>query len=275
MSSIACPRCGASNVATARYCLSCGNPLVAGAPQITPPVVNAPQAQPYPYGSAAGYWEHQQASRIDHTKTGLLLLIIGLALSWIPLIGAVGGLVALIGALLVILGRGAFGREHSRNAILALIVFFVGVGVTIVGFVLLFFLAFSLRAGPSSIVQPFAWFGIVSIVGGAVTGISEVLLTYALQLSTGRVLLWTAYAASIAISIVNLVFILPIFNGTGGFLFPAIFVTAFLGIIPAMLYAVAYYLARQRIVHREIPSPITPQPYMAPSGGMPPTSGGG
>jgi len=184
----------------------------------------------------------------------------------------VGALVALIGALLVILGREAFGREHSRNAILALIVFFVGVGVTIVGFVLLFFLAFSLRAGPSSIVQPFAWFGIVSIVGGAVTGISEVLLTYALQLSTGRVLLWTAYTASIAISIVNLVFILPISNGTGGFLFPAIFVTAFLGIIPAMLYAVAYYLARQRIVHREIPSPIPP-PFTTPSFGSPPTTG--
>jgi hypothetical protein len=46
--------------------------------------------------------------------------------------------------------------------------------------------------------------------------------------------------------------------------------SSFLGIIPALLYAVAYYLARQRIVHREIPSPITPQPYMAPSGGMPP-----
>jgi hypothetical protein len=187
----------------------------------------------------------------------------------------VGGLLALIGALLVILGREAFGREHSRNAILALIVFFVGVGVTIVGSVFLFFLAFSFRAGPSSIVQPFAWFGVVSIIGGAVTGISEVLLTYALQLSTGRVLLWTAYAASIAISIVNLVFILPIFNGTGGFLFPAIFLTAFLGIIPAMLYAVAYYLARQRRGHREIPSPITPHPYTASSGGMPPTSGGG
>ena len=195
-----------------------------------------------------------------------------MAFSWIPLIGAVGGLVALIGALLVILGREAFGREHSRNAILALIVFFVGVGVTIAGAVLLFFLTISSRAGPSSIVQPFAWFGVVSIIGGAVTGLSEVLLTYALQLSTGRVLLWTAYAASVAISIVNLVFILPIFNGTGGFLFPAIFVTAFLGVIPAMLYAVAYYLARQRIVHREIPSPIPP-PFTPPSFGSPPTTG--
>lgn len=205
-------------------------------------------------------------------------MIIGLGFSWIPFIGAIGGLLALIGALLVIIGREAFGREHSRNAILALIVFFIGIGVTIVGSVALFFAEFSYRAGPGIIGQPsFAWIGVVTIIGGGVTGLSEVLLTYALQQITGRILLWTAYAASIAISIVNLLVILPLFGGTGvGFpVFPAIFLTSFLGIVPALLYAVAYYLARQRIVHREIPSPITPQPSMSQFGGIPPASGGG
>ena len=264
-------------MATARYCLTCGTPLVATATPITPPVFSGPQPPPYPYyGSAAAYWEYHRAGKIDNTKTGLLLLIIGLALSWIPFIGAIGGLVALIGALLVILGREAFGREHARNVILALILFFAGIGVTIAGFFALFFSSIYYQTGPGSIVQPsFAWLGVFGIIGGAVTGISEVLLTYALQLSTGRILLWTAYAASIAISIVNLLFILPIFSGTGLFVFPAIFLTAFLGIIPAMLYAAAYYLARERIVHREIPWPITPQPPLAPLGGMPPNSGGG
>jgi hypothetical protein len=237
-----------------------------------------PQPPPYPYGSTAGYWEHHRAGKIDNTKTGLLLLIIGLALSWIPLIGAIGGLLALIGALLVILGREAFGREHARNAILALVFFFVGIGVTVVGALALFFAAFSYRAGPSSIVQPtFAWLGVITIIGGGVTGISEVLLTYALQPSSGRILLWTAYATSIAISIVNFLFILPFFGGNGvvfPFVFSAIFLTSLLGIIPALLYATAYYLARQRIVRREIPSPLTP-PFMPPPGGMPPTSGGG
>jgi hypothetical protein len=246
--------------------MTCGAPLVAGAPPITPPIASVPQLPQYPYGSPAAYWDYHRAGKIDNTKTGLLLLIIGLAL-----IGAIGALLALIGALLVILGREAFGREHALNVILALIVFFVGLGVTIVGSVALFFAAFSYRAGPGSIVQPsFAWIGIASIIGGAVTGISELLLTYALQLSTGRILLWTAYAASIAVSIVNFLFITPLFGGSGGLLFPTILLSSFLGIIPALLYAVAYYLARQRIVHREIPSPITPQPYMAPSGGMPP-----
>jgi hypothetical protein len=258
--------------------LTCGTPLVAGAPPITPPVFSLPQPPPYPYGSAAGYWEHHLAGKIDNTKTGLLLLIIGLALSWIPIIGAIGGLVALIGALLVILGREAFGREHARNTILALVVFFVGIGVIVAGAFALFFAAFSYRAGPSGIVQPtFAWLGVITIIGGGVTGISEVLLTYALQQSSGRILLWTAYATSIAISIVNFLFIVPFFNGTGAVfpvVFPAIFLTSLLGIIPALLYAAAYYLARQRIVRREIPSPLTP-PFMPPPGGIPPTSGGG
>ncbi len=265
-------------MATARYCLTCGTPLVAGAPPIKPPVFSVPQPPPYPYGSGAGYWEYHRAHKIDNTKTGLLLLIIGLALSWIPLIGAIGGLVALIGALLVILGREAFGREHARNTILALVFFFVGIGVTVAGALALFFAAFSYRTGPSSIGQPtFAWLGVITIIGGGVTGISEVLLTYALQPSSGRILLWTAYATSIAISIVNFLFILPFFGGNGvvfPFVFSAIFLTIFLGIIPALLYAAAYYLARQRIVHREIPSPLTP-PFMPPSGGIPPTSGGG
>src|SRR5207245_10769581 len=120
-----------------------------------PPVFSVPQPPPYPYyGSAAGYWEHHLAGKIDNTKTGLLLLIIGLAISWIPFIGAIGGLVALIGALLVILGREAFGREHDRNAILALIVFFVVIGVTIVGFVVVLFVACSYRAGHGTLVQP-------------------------------------------------------------------------------------------------------------------------
>jgi hypothetical protein len=258
--------------------MSCGIPLVAGAPPTMPPVFSVPQPPPSPYyGSAAGYWEYKQKGKIDNTKTGLLLLIIGLALSWIPFIGLIGGLIALIGALLVILGREAFGREHARNTILALIVFFVGIGVTIVGFIVLFFAAFSYRTGPSTLVQPsFAWLGVLSIIGGGVTGFSEVLLTYALQPSSGRILLWTAYAASIAISIVNFLFTLPLFGGNGVVfpLFSAFFLTAFLGIIPALLYAAAYYLARQRIVHREIPLPITSQ-FMPPSGGIPPTSGGG
>src|SRR2546422_3394852 len=136
-----------------------------------PPVFSMPQQPPYPYyGSAAGYWEHHLAGKIDNTKTGLLLLVIGLAISWIPFIGAIGGLVALIGALLVILGREPFGREHARNTILALVFFFVGIGATAAGALALFFAALSYRTAPSSLVQPtFEWLGVITIIAVEVT----------------------------------------------------------------------------------------------------------
>jgi hypothetical protein len=237
-----------------------------------PPVYGMPQPAPYPYyGYPAGYWEYQRIGRVDNTKTGLLLMIIGLSISWIPFIGGIGGLVAIIGGLLVIIARDAFGREHARNAILALILFFAGIGVVIAGFFSLFLGSLYYTGNPSSVAA--ASLGILTIIGGGVTGLSEVLITYALQLKTGRILLWTAYAASITISTVN--FLLILSSGTGFLLFPTILLTAFLGVIPAVLYAVAYYLARERIVRREIPPPFTQQPPMPAYSGPPPAAGPG
>ncbi len=104
-------------------------------------------------------------------------------------------------------------------------------------------------------------FGIVFLIGGAIFGLSEVLLTYSLQRSTGHTLLWIAYGISIALGMVNL-FILPfgsggfwtLYFGTGILLF-----IGFLAAIPAALYGTAFYLARERIVRHEIPPPMTQQ----------------
>src|SRR5437773_6309714 len=90
---------------------------------------------------------------------------------------------------------------------------------------------------------------------------SQVLLTYALQKRNGRILLWSGYATSIALNIVNTLIIYPLFVGGRPFFFETglFFLPAFLGAIPALLYAVAYYLARDRMVRREIPSPMMQQ----------------
>jgi hypothetical protein len=51
-----------------------------------------------------------------------------------------------------------------------------------------------------------------------------------------------------------------LYFGTGVSLF-----TGFLAAIPAALYGTAFYLARERIVRHEIPSPMTqPQPGKPP-----------
>src|SRR5213080_2086855 len=47
-------------------------------------------------------------------------------------------------------------------------------------------------------------FGIVFLIGGAIFGLSEVLLTYSLQSSNRHMLLWTAYGISIFLGLVNI-----------------------------------------------------------------------
>jgi len=156
-----------------------------------------------------------------------------------------------------LVGREPFGADHVRNATLALIFFVVGIAVTIFGF--FYALAYGISSGLG--VSVVGLFGIVFVIGGAIFGLAEVLLTYSLQRSNGHMLLWTAYGISIFLGLVNL-FVLPfgsggfwtLYFGTGVLLF-----TGFLAAIPAALYGTAFYLARERIVRHEIPPPMKQQ----------------
>src|SRR6266566_5674201 len=136
LSGIACPKCGTNNPATARYCSMCGNLLapVPPAQTVTPslmpsvPVTTAPSAY---YGYVASYYETARATAIDRIKNGLMLLVIGLVISWIPTVGAVGVFLELSGAILVILGRHTFGPDHARNVLLSIIIFVIAVAVVV------------------------------------------------------------------------------------------------------------------------------------------------
>src|SRR2546426_8764193 len=93
-------------------------------------------AAPGPYGGAMpglpSAWDAERRKQIDRTKTGLLLLLIGGLISWIPFIGVLGGVLLLIRAILVIIGRKAFGSTHARNVLLAIVLFFVGVIIGVI-----------------------------------------------------------------------------------------------------------------------------------------------
>src|SRR2546421_692982 len=130
MSVLTCPRCGASNTPPARFCSTCGNPLLTvSAPTLPPVGYSPPPAQQYyPYQYPANYWEVVRANKINNTQTGLLLLVIGVLIAWIPFAGFVGGIVGFIGGILVLVGREPFGSDHVRNTTLALIFFVVGIG---------------------------------------------------------------------------------------------------------------------------------------------------
>src|SRR6266568_3753243 len=95
MSVITCPRCGASNTPPARFCSTCGTSLVTLPTPTLPPVGYAPPPaqQYYPYQYPANSWEVARTNKINNTLTGLLLLVIGVLIAWIPFAGFIGGII--------------------------------------------------------------------------------------------------------------------------------------------------------------------------------------
>ncbi len=244
----------------------------------------------YAYG---GPWDYERTKQIDRTRTGILLLLIGSLLSWIPYVGGIGSLILFVGAILVILGRKAFGPTHARNVVISIVLFCVGILVAIVVIFIAVFAAIAATigsGGPSDIAAlssalTAALFGGIAIA--VIVGIADVLFTYALQNQTGRILLWAAYGANVALSLAVFLIISPLVS--------SILTTAdydrvaaqqatlgLLSVIPAVIFAAADYLAWNRINRKEIPTPIpapampmaSPPPWNPPSPpASPPPSG--
>jgi len=191
----------------------------------------------------------------------LLLIAIGFFLSWIPLIGVIGGLLELIGAIMVILGRKAFGPKHARNVFWSIIIFVVGVVAVIITLIIaIFFTALSFASGPPPPGGTSLFGGTyiaVGLVEAAVIGFVYVLFTYELQQRNGRLLLWCGYIAYIAAQIINYVITISA-NGSLASLLDDLLIEALISMVPVVLFGVAYILARQRIARGEIPSPMQP-----------------
>lgn len=207
-------------------------------------------------------------------------MLIGTLLSWIPIISFVGFLLIFVGVILVILGRKAFGPAHSRNVVLSIVLFIVGIVVVIAVAVYVAVSSISGVIGPGGTVNITPAFlasvasaGLVGgILSAIIIGIAELLFTYGLQAQTGRVILWAAYGANIALSIALFVILSPLY---GAVVTSADYDTvlgtqqayALLSVIPSLLFAAADYLAWSRINRREIPAPA-PAPAAYPP--MPP-----
>lgn len=252
----------------------------------------APQAYPYagppgysPYAPYARAVDYERARQIDRTKTGTLLLLIGTLLSWIPIISFIGFLLIFVGVILVILGRKAFGSAHSRNVVLSIVLFIVGVLVVIGVAVYAAVSNLTGIVGPGGTVNITPAFLasvanaalLAGIVSAVIIGIAELLFTYGLQAQTGRILLWAAYGANIALSVALYFIVSPLYSAVVtqadyDSVTAAQQTYALLSVVPAMLFAAADYLAWSRINRREIPAPaLAPSafPPMAPPGNPP------
>jgi len=108
---------------------------------------------------------------------------------------------------------------------------------------------------PGGPLVPASFFGgflVAVLIGIAIFGIAEVLFTYALQTSSGRILLGCGYASTISTSSLTFFVLNNVPN------------VSVISIIPALLYGYAYYLARERIVHGEMPAPSAPPQVQLP-----------
>jgi hypothetical protein len=263
-------------------------PQAPAAPFTSPSTLFQPVPQ---YNYAAAIAAQDRERQIDRTKTGLLLLIIGTLISPIPYIQIIGGILDIIGAILVIVGRNAFGTLHARNTIWSIVIYVIGLAVLFAGAIAFgFAVASATLAGigggtvnstaiGQSLSSAFNLLLILAAVGGAISGIAEVLFTYGLQNQVGKILLWTGYAAAVAVSIIEFVIISPLIQNAVSQSFTRstfdptalndlqsqLRTLGLLSFIPAIIWASAFYLAWSRINTRQIPfSSQQPSPIIGP-----------
>lgn len=277
---VECSQCKAVSRAGAGFCHRCGAslanappapptpmPSVASFPPLTPgvPAVTVPPMPP-----PASY---EFRKDIDRTRTGALLLAVGALLSWIPVIGLVGGLLTLIGAILVILGRAAFGDKHARNVGIAILLFVIGLvgGLVLAGGVLSA-VAQAATLPPdqlqAAVMSAFNTLLVGAILLGVITGPATVFFLWELLDPTGKILILISYLAGIAIAC----FVYVVIIGQVGAALSAAFATSppdvtpivaldnqinglkLLDAIPSLLTAAAAGLAWSRIDSGKIPT---------------------
>ena len=235
--------------------------------------------------------ESKRRREVNHTKTGLLLLIIGsivtLGIFSTFLIGPIGfvfiigSFLNLVGVISIILGRHGFGPKHSRNMILSIILYAVAIVagiITNIAFITSIFPAYLNRAQVSSaitanaVADAYMILFIGTLVYSSISGLAQVFLIYALQQLKGRIFLWTAYVAQVTTGILTTLTTLSgLANAAGQAVAAGRFNSApvdslqtqssilrLAGLIPIVLLDIgAFYLAWSRIKRGEIPESIT------------------
>ena len=276
-----CPHCGAPVEPSYRFCRSCGRNLSEPVGPVAAPAAGAsvgafglttPAAQPLPGPPVPGTWQHSFVLNQDRdrTITGLTLLFIGFLLIWIPYVGDIGGLLALIGVILLVLGRAAFGEAHERYVVLGGVLYLGAlILVAITGAVFAVTLisqasaaqsANNLSALSSEFTNDFVTFFVIVAVLGPIGAIGEVVMVYGLADRFSRILLWSGFAAGLVVSATVATVLFPQITGAvssavSGATFNSAPLTqlqttsTLLGMLqaaPSLLFAWAYYRCRAR-----------------------------
>jgi len=277
-----CSKCGYANRSDAKFCGGCASSL-SNPPSIWPyrdsrqMASSGTGSRPFqrPWWNSSPV-QNKDLTSIGRTETGILLLAISLLLGPIPYLMYVGYLLGIIGSVLVILGRKAFGQFHSNLVKLSVGIWVLGIIVSIlVGFSWGYDVAtgISTYSSPASeqafLISAFNDLIVGVFVSAAIIGIATVLITYALQTRVGRVLLITGYVLGLAIGVSILSMITSQVNAAVSQAlsmqdFSALTnlqaqsqLLGLVSLIPATVSAFALYLAYSRVRSGEIPSSTT------------------
>ena len=158
----------------------------------------------------------------NKTKTGLLLLIIGIILGIISnsiffidsniaigvsALGAIGSLLIFIGIILMILGRKEYNERHRKFVVISLGLFILSIVLSSIIFVVGFLIAI-VEEDTAPIGNAMYAIPIASIIGGLV----YVFLVYELEDKNGKIILLSAFILTIMISTFVAINIKPIFE---------------------------------------------------------------
>ena len=275
-----CPKCGAVNQPGYTFCANCGSSLTAG---VAAPTGAPPSGYPTPMGNTGPkVWEAERQKQIQRTKTGVLLLLVGVLLVWAPYLSIVGYIIIQLGAIFVILGRKAFGPVHARNVVLSKVLIMIGFAILLIGAIFAFAPTItSLLPGgtpdPAAVTSALNTTLLLGIPSAVFLGLGFLLFTVALQNERGRLFLFAGYGAYIMLEVAIFVVVSPAIPRLVADAFASTSVvsdalvaasTAFsaqtqqfgyLGVIPAVISAIGTYFAWTRINRGEIP-PSTPSP---------------
>ena len=217
------------------------------------------------------YFDKHSSKGVHDTDRGRLLLAGGLVIAPIPVIGLLGLVLALVGAIFVIIGRDAFGEKHSRYVFIAATVYTIG---SIISFFIVASLGPEVRSAFQSTTDPAALsaqlgsiidsYLLAGTVMGIMLGLSTVVFTYAIQNRVGKIILWVSFGTAILILVP--VFVLSsqlsqaVYQATSRSdpsplyaLVDQMQALRVLAIIPGIFYAIAYLNARSLITNGERP----------------------
>ena len=227
--------------------------------------------------------QHEKDVSEDQTRLGLGFLLLGVLVSAMPVITPIGGLLAFVAAIFLVLGRDSFGEKHSNSVGAATAVLVLGECFVFVSSIwyLLFVLSIPDAAGYCSLtswglcdsaltgglVPHLSLLLAIEAVGAILTSLAFTLFSYFLQRPKWRIVLLLAFVTSLATSVLVFSFLgsdlnSPLVPGWTSILqtyrsgfnpdvartfVDQAFMVSLLNLLPAAIYAAAYYAVYSRL----------------------------